>query len=206
MIYTFLLMICAIGVFIAYRDDIKRVVLYIKEKELFKKRKEAIDYWVMKKRKSKMDKELFSSSIILKNLSLVQGDNAFSADYMYEKLMENSVVLKPVYGQMLTLYRSRNNSEAFKVLPSVVGTKASKNFAIILSKLEKLNPAELAKQMEVFQRSMMGNRVTYAIKRVQRNSLVLTVLATVTVFVLLLNFIVVVVLLDTIDTLNQLFI
>ena len=206
MIYTFLLIICAIGVFIAYRDDMTRVAIYIKEKDLFKKRKEAIDYWVMKKRKSKMDKELFSSSIILKNLSLVQGDNAFSADYMYEKLMENSVVLKPVYGQMLTLYRSRNNSEAFKVLPSVVGTKASKNFAIILSKLEKLNPAELAKQMDVFQRSMMGNRVTYAIKRVQRNSLVLTVLATVTVFVLLLNFIVVVVLLDTIDTLNQLFI
>lgn len=206
MIYMFLLIICVIGVFIAYRDDMTRVVLYIKEKDLFKKRKEAIDYWVMKKRKSKMDKELFSSSIILKNLSLVQGDNAFSADYMYEKLMENSVVLKPVYGQMLTLYRSRNNSEAFKVLPSVVGTKASKNFAIILSKLEKLNPAELAKQMDVFQRSMMGNRVTYAIKRVQRNSLVLTVLATVTVFVLLLNFIVVVVLLDTIDTLNQLFI
>lgn len=202
----FLLIICVIGVFIAYRDDMTRVVIYIKEKDLFKKRKEAIDYWVMKKRKNKMDKELFSSSIILKNLSLVQGDNAFSADYMYEKLMENSVVLKPVYGQMLTLYRSRNNSEAFKVLPSVVGTKASKNFAIILSKLEKLNPAELAKQMEVFQKSMMGNRVTYAIKRVQRNSLVLTVLATVTVFVLLLNFIVVVVLLDTIDTLNQLFI
>ena len=206
MIYMFLLIICVIGVFIAYRDDMTRVVIYIKEKDLFKKRKEAIDYWVMKKRKSKMDKELFSSSIILKNLSLVQGDNAFSADYMYEKLMENSVVLKPVYGQMLTLYRSRNNSEAFKVLPSVVGTKASKNFAIILSKLEKLNPSELAKQMDVFQRSMMGNRVTYAIKRVQRNSLVLTVLATVTVFVLLLNFIVVVVLLDTIDTLNQLFI
>lgn len=206
MIYIFLLIICVIGVFIAYRDDMTRVATYIKEKDLFKKRKEAIDYWVMKKRKSKMDKELFSSSIILKNLSLVQGDNAFSADYMYEKLMENSVVLKPVYGQMLTLYRSRNNSEAFKVLPSVVGTKASKNFAIILSKLEKLNPAELAKQMDVFQRSMMGNRVTYAIKRVQRNSLVLTVLATVTVFVLLLNFIVVVVLLDTIDTLNQLFI
>ena len=160
----------------------------------------------MKRRKNAMDKELFSSSIILRNLSLVQGNATFSADYMYEKLMENSVALKPVYGQMLTLYRSSNSSEAFKVLPSMVGTKASKNFALILSKLEKLNPSELAKQMEVFQKSMMESRMTYAIKKVQRSSLILTVLATVTVFALLLNFVVVVVFLDTIETLNQLFI
>ena len=53
---------------------------------------------------------------------------------------------------------------------------------------------------------MMESRMTYAIKRVQRTSLVLTGLATITVFALLLNFVVVVVFLNTIDTLNQLFI
>ena len=84
--------------------------------------------------------------------------------------------------------------------------KTSKNFAIILSKLEKLNPAELEKQMEVFQKSMMETRMTYAIRRVQRSSLILTALATITVFVLLLNFVVVVVFLNTIETLNQLFV
>ncbi len=160
----------------------------------------------MKKNKSRMDRELFQSSVILKNLSLVQGHAPFSADYIYEKLMENSIVLKPVYGQMLTIYRSRNSSEAFKIIPMVIGTKTSKNFAIILSKLEKLNPAELEKQMEVFQKTMMETRMTYAIKRVQRSSLILTALATITVFVLLLNFVVVVVFLNTIETLNQLFV
>ena len=206
MIYTVLFIICSAGIYVVFEEDLKKSVGIIKGKVRLEKRKETIDYWVMKKRKNKMDKELFSSSIILKNLSLVQGDVVFSADYMYEKLMENSVVLKPVYGQMLTLYRNQKNSEAFRVLPSIIGTKASKNFAIILSKLEKLNPSELAKQMEVFQKSMMENRMTYAIKRVQRSSLILTVLATITVFTLLLNFVVVVVFLDTIETLNNLFI
>lgn len=206
MVYVILLILCTIGIITAYKDDIKTLDFVERTRTAFNKRKNKVDFWVMKKRKSKMDRELYNSSVILRNLSLVQSQSSFSADYMYEKLMENSAVLKPVYGQMLTSYRSRNNGEAFKIIPLIVGTKASKNFAIILSKLEKLNPSELAKQMEIFQKSMMENRMTFAIKRVQRSSLILTVLATITVFVLLLNFVVVVVFLNTIETLNQLFI
>ncbi len=206
MVYMILTIICITGMVLAYREELRGMVLAKAAKKSLHKRKKEIDFLVMKKQKNRMDKELYNSSVILRNLSLIQNQGTFSADYMYEKLMENSIALKPVYGQMLSLYRSRNTNEAFKVLPLTIGTKASKNFAIILSKLEKLNPVELAKQMEVFQKSMMENRMTYAIKRVQRSSLILTVFATITVFALLLNFVVVVVFLNTIETLNQLFI
>ena len=201
-----LLLLCVAGITIAYNDELRNSSSMILRNKSIEKRKKDLQFWVMKKNKSRMDRELFQSSVILKNLSLVQGHAPFSADYIYEKLMENSVVLRPVYGQMLTVYRSRKSSEAFKIIPMVIGTKTSKNFAIILSKLEKLNPAELEKQMEVFQKSMMETRMTYAIRRVQRSSLILTALATITVFVLLLNFVVVVVFLNTIETLNQLFV
>lgn len=206
MIYVMLLLLCVAGITIAYNDELRNSSSMILRNKSIEKRKKDLQFWVMKKNKSRMDRELFQSSVILKNLSLVQGHAPFSADYIYEKLMENSVVLRPVYGQMLTVYRSRKSSEAFKIIPMVIGTKTSKNFAIILSKLEKLNPAELEKQMEVFQKSMMETRMTYAIRRVQRSSLILTALATITVFVLLLNFVVVVVFLNTIETLNQLFV
>lgn len=206
MIYVMLLLLCVAGITIAYNDELKNSSSMILRNKSIEKRKKDLQFWIMKKNKSRMDRELFQSSVILKNLSLVQGHAPFSADYIYEKLMENSVVLRPVYGQMLTVYRSRKSSEAFKIIPMVIGSKTSKNFAIILSKLEKLNPAELEKQMEVFQKSMMETRMTYAIKRVQRSSLILTALATITVFVLLLNFVVVVVFLNTIETLNQLFV
>lgn len=206
MVYIILLFICSFGILLAYREEVKRVIPVEKAKGIIEENRKGLAFFVIKKNKSRLDKELFNSSIILKNLSLVQKNTPFSADYMYEKLMENSVALKPVYGQMLTMYRSRENDNAFKLIPTLIGTKASKNFAIILSKLEKLNPAELEKQMNVFQKSMMESRMTYAIKRVQRNSLILTVLATITVFALLLNFVVVVVFLNTIETLNQLFV
>ncbi len=206
MMYTVLLSLCLIGIIVAYGDEARRIVPLIAIKIGLENRKRNLELWIMKRNKSRLDKELFQSSVILKNLSLVQGTAPFSADYMYEKLMENSIMLKPLYGQMLTIYRSRKSSEAFKIIPMTIGTKTSKNFALILSKLEKLNPSELEKQMEVFQKSMMETRMTYAIKRVQRSSLILTALATVTVFILLLNFIIVVVFLNTIETLNQLFI
>ena len=206
MIYIMLLSICILGVYMAYKDYLLEVFRWKWLENILYKRKKDIELMIMKKSKSQIDKELYNSSVILKNLALVQRQMPFSADYMYERIMENSVLLKPIYSQMLATYRSMDSNEAFKVLPLVVGTKTSKNFAIILSKLEKLNPAELEKQMDIFQKSMMESRMTYAIKRVQRTSLVLTGLATITVFALLLNFVVVVVFLNTIDTLNQLFI
>lgn len=206
MIYIMLLSICALGIYMAYKDYVLEVFRWKWLENILYKRKKDIELMIMKKSKSQIDKELYNSSVILKNLALVQKQMPFSADYMYERIMENSVLLKPIYSQMLATYRGMDSNEAFKVLPLVVGTKTSKNFAIILSKLEKLNPAELEKQMDIFQKSMMESRMTYAIKRVQRTSLVLTGLATITVFALLLNFVVVVVFLNTIDTLNQLFI
>ena len=206
MIYIMLLSICVLGIYMAYKDYVLEVFRWKWLENILYKRKKDIELMIMKKSKSQIDKELYNSSVILKNLALVQRQMPFSADYMYERIMENSVLLKPIYSQMLATYRGMDSNEAFKVLPLVVGTKTSKNFAIILSKLEKLNPAELEKQMDIFQKSMMESRMTYAIKRVQRTSLVLTGLATITVFALLLNFVVVVVFLNTIDTLNQLFI
>lgn len=206
MLYIFLFMISLVGIYMAYEDLIRNILSNKWLNTAIDSRKKELELFIVKNNKTRIDKELFNSSIILKNLSLITQQSPFSADYMYEKLMENSTFLKPVYRQMLTVYRSRESQNAFKVLPLTLNTKTSKNFAIILSKLERISPVELAKQMDVFQKNMMDQRMTYAIKRVQKSSMVLTVLSTITVFAILLNFVVVVVFLDTIQALNQLFI
>ena len=206
MLYIFLFMISLVGIYMAYEDFMRNILSNKWLNTAIDSRKKELELFIVKNNKTRIDKELFNSSIILKNLSLITQQSPFSADYMYEKLMENSTFLKPVYRQMLTVYRSRESQNAFKVLPLTLNTKTSKNFAIILSKLERMSPVELTKQMDVFQKNMMDQRMTYAIKRVQKSSMVLTVLSTITVFAILLNFVVVVVFLDTIQALNQLFI
>lgn len=107
---------------------------------------------------------------------------------------------------MLTLYRMGNDTEAFEIVAKTVGTKSGKNFANILSKLDKLNPAQLVEQMEMFQESLTESAMTAAMKRAQRNSLIITSCAAASVFALLVNFTVVVVFMKTVNILNQIFV
>ena len=151
------------------------------------------------------DGELYGSVITLKNLAIVQKERPFSADYIYEALMENSGRLRPVYEEMLTLYRGGRDKEAFQVFAERTGTRNGKNFASILSKLDRINPAELVKQMEVFQNVMAEARMTAALKSAQRRSIIVTVWATAAIFALLINFTVVVVFLDALTMLENLF-
>ena len=119
--------------------------------------------------------------------------------------MENSSSLKPVYEEMISLYRSGRDEEAFRVFGERTGSRTGRNFAAILSKLDKINPAELVKQMEVFQNVMAEERMTAALKSAQRNSIIATMWATAAMFALLINFAVVVVFLDALATLESLF-
>ena len=151
------------------------------------------------------DSELYGSVITLKNLAIVQKERPFSADYIYEALMENSGKLRPVYEEMLTLYRGGRDDEAFKTFAERTGTRHGKSFAAILAKLDKINPAELVKQMEVFQNVMAETRMTAALKSAQRRSIIVTVWATAAVFAMLINFTVVVVFLDALTMLENLF-
>lgn len=151
------------------------------------------------------DEELYGSVITLKNLAIVQKERPFSADYIYEALMENSGRLRPVYEEMLTLYRGGRDKDAFEVFAERTGTRNGRNFAAILAKLDRINPAELVKQMEVFQNVMAEARMTEALKSAQRRSIIVTVWAAAAVFALLINFAVVVVFLDALTMLENLF-
>lgn len=128
-----------------------------------------------------------------------------SADFIYQVLMENSSLLKPLYEEMITLYRSGRDEEAFKALNEKMGTRTGKNFAAILSKLDKINPAELVKQMEVFQNTLAEERMTASLRTAQRNSIIATMWATAAIFAMLINFAVVVVFLDALSLLENLF-
>jgi len=141
----------------------------------------------------------------LKNLAIVQKERPLSADFIYQALMENSFYLRPVYEEMLTLYRSGRDDEAFGIFAKRTGSRAGKNFASILSKLDKINPSELVKQMEVLQNALAEERMTESLRTAQRNSIIATMCAAAAIFALLINFAVVVVFLDALTLLDNLF-
>jgi len=177
--------------------------------EKIKQRKAQIENYILtivpKRKHSNLERELFSSSVTLKNLSIVRRETPISADYIYERLAENGGRLRPVYSRMLALYRAGNDEEAFRIVASEIGTKAAKNFAYILSRLDKMNPAQLVLQMEMFQEAMTESAMTVSMKKAQRNSVIITACASMSIFALLINFTVVVVFMNTIEILNGVF-
>ena len=59
--------------------------------------------------------------------------------------------------------------------------------------------------MEVFQNMMAEERMTAAVRAAQKNSVLITALASASIFALLINFAVVVVFMDTLGMLGHLF-
>ncbi len=157
------------------------------------------------RKKENLELELYDSCITLKNLAIVKGTKPFSGEFLYTMLMENATRLKPIYREMLLLYRQGRDEEAFEYFSEAVGTKAGRNFCAILAKLEQINPAELVEQMEVFQNMMAERRMTHALKIAQRNSIVTTIWSGATIFALLINFAVVAVFTDTLLILKNIF-
>ncbi|MDD6815730.1 MAG: hypothetical protein PUE84_04715 [Firmicutes bacterium] len=153
----------------------------------------------------KLEPEIYNSGLLLKNLALTRKEAAFSADYLYEKLMEHSEKLRPVYAEMLSLYRAGKDRDAFRLVAERCPTRAGRNFSLVLEKVGTIRPDELVDQMEVFQEMIRQQKMTEDIRRVQRNSLITTVMATAAVFLLVIDFAVVVVFMHTMTILEFVF-
>lgn len=158
-----------------------------------------------KSRRKKLDSELFNSTITLKNLAIVKEDNPISADTIYEQLMENSNKLKPIYAEMLSMYRTGKHEEAFDFFSEAIGTKLSRTFASTLSKIDMINPAELTEQVTVLQESVSEKRLTEGLKKAERNGVISITVATAICFVVLLNFMFVVVMMDALNMIEGVF-
>lgn len=150
----------------------------------------------------KLNRDMIGSSICLKNLALIKSSEAMSSDYIIEQLMENSKELKPYYMKSLSYYRSGNHEVAFKYMTDALDNKNMKNFVSILKKLDIMNAGEMIEQIDTFNSSLISERETFNKKLADRNSLIFTVIVTINIFALLLNFAVVIVFMDAINMLN----
>jgi hypothetical protein len=148
------------------------------------------------------EKDLYQAAILLKNLAIVRKEYPVSLDYMLEELARDSGTLKPLFRETLQIYRSGRYDEAFRFFGDSVRSRYGRNFAAILSKLDKINPYELVDQIDIFIGVIREVRTTDAMKQAEKRSLIITVFATASVFACLVNFCVVAVFLDTLSGLR----
>ncbi|MCF0150380.1 MAG: hypothetical protein HUJ80_03110 [Firmicutes bacterium] len=156
-------------------------------------------------RRKRMDRGLYSSCVVLKNLAIVGRSAPLSADRILEKLAGCAhAELKPVYHTLLALVRTGNADEGFHYFAEAIGTPTARVFAGLLSKLDQINPAELQEQVQALIDAISEKRVTEGYLQAQRNGAVTMTLATVSVTLAMLDFLVVVVYMDLIEMLTTL--
>ena len=182
---------------------IRRLRRYGRVRKRIEDSREAFRQRIRRWKRRAAEQEIFSSCVLLKNLAIVRKNIPMSGDYMLEQLMENSYLLKPVYHEILFRLRSGAGSAAFDAMTEQIDTRSASAFAMILGKLEQINPAELVTAMESFEETFRGERVTRAMRRTNVKSLLTTVCAMTAIFAILMNFVVVVVFMDMFAMLGQ---
>lgn len=91
---------------------------------------------------------------------------------------------------------------AFKYFAERLDTKHGRSFAMLLSKMDKIDPAELVPQIDIFIGVIREVRTTEAMKAADRRSALCTFLAASACFAVLIDFLVVVVFMDTLESLR----
>ncbi|HKK96465.1 MAG TPA: hypothetical protein VJ916_09170 [Anaerovoracaceae bacterium] len=153
--------------------------------------------------KSKLNKDLISSSICLKNLSILMNEEAMTTDYVLEVLIDNAKELKPYFVKCLMMYRLGNRDQAFNYLNTAITNKEMEEFVGLLKKLDETNGYKLVKQIDSFNHCLIEERSTYKRKIGDRYNLIYTTLITINIFALIINFAIVVVFMDALNMLNM---
>lgn len=111
-------------------------------------------------REHKIDREIFESITFLRNIASIDKGRKYSSDTIIEKLSEHDGLLRPIFIRMLNLLRVNKPKEAAEFFSEKVGTRAGKDFAVLLIKWDQLNPLELVETLLSYEKSMKSMRIT----------------------------------------------
>ena len=128
-----------------------------------------------------------------------------SLDYILEEMAFGSCTLRPVFQKTLSLYRKKDSDEAFRYFGERLNTKYGRSFAALMSKMDRIDPGELVQEIDIYIGVIREVRVTEAMKAAERRAALCTFLASAAFFAFLIDFLVVVVFMDTLNSLRFLY-
>ena len=145
----------------------------------------------------KLDEEIYKALLQLKNLAIVQKEQPVSADFIIEQISRFTTVTKKIFLKTISMMREGRDEDAVEFFKSSTGTKLGNEFANMLAKLEKLNPAELEEQLVLLQSAFRNEKVTDKLRRQEMLSNILFIPIVAVSIVILLNFVIITVWLDS---------
>ena len=148
--------------------------------------------------------EIYRALSQLKNLTMSRKDNPPGALFIFEQLRKYTKTMRPTFNRMIALYQEDKKEEAEKYFTEAVGTKEAETLANLMMKLDTLSPAELNTQLTVYQENIKKERETNKLKSNERRSYAIYLIVVISVFIILMNFVVVVYTIDSVELLKYL--
>lgn len=145
----------------------------------------------------KKNVEVYRAILQLKNMSKVQQNNPYGALFIFEQLRKFTKITRPIFNRMIALYSEDKRDQAYEYFQKAMGTREGEELGNILMKLDKLSPAELRTQLEMYQDSIKRERDTNRKKRNDNRSYAVYFMVVSSTILILINFVIVVFYLDT---------
>lgn len=153
--------------------------------------------------KTKMNKEIFRVIGQMKNLSFSVKASSVSSTYIIESLARFTKHTRSIFEKTLSLWYVSRFQEAHDYFCAAVNTDEGRALAALFLKLDHINSSELRDQLETLLSAIREKRKTIAFAKKENQSKLLLVLSFLTVSVMLVNFMVVVVFIDSMSMLQN---
>ncbi len=151
-----------------------------------------IGSFLLKRKRQISNKEIYRTISQMINLFTLKGDKVVGSNYIFEEIIKFSKVTRPVYQHMLSIWNMNRREEAADYFAKAIGTKDAKDLSAVFLKLDYLNPGELKNQLVHYRNNMRSEKVTLREKINERNGNLMYALTIVSAIVVMLNFLVIV--------------
>jgi hypothetical protein len=161
-----------------------------------------ITMFLTKEYRDKKNKEVYSVICQLKNIASIDvGD--IGSDYILEHLIKFTDHTKTIFSTMIKMWYEYDSEKACDYFAKAIDTEEGKNLADIFRKLDDLNPTELKEQLSLYQSSFDTNRQTAKERKNENRGFILYSLVIISAMSVFFNFVVIVLILDTILKINN---
>jgi len=158
--------------------------------------------YLRKDYRRKIDFEIYNAVTQLKNVSISNIEKPLGSDFIIQTIMKFTSTTKPIFSRFLNLYRLGKIEDAHKYFVEATGTKLGEQFADILVKIDKINPAELKSQLELYQHNVSQERATDMQRKYEKYSNIIFIPSIALALLIILNFVIIVVYIDLFKNIN----
>lgn len=156
-----------------------------------------------KRNKEKSNIEIDRCLSLLKNMAISMSGKALSSDYIIREISKCTKIIKPHLNRLLAFYYEGRYQDGQEYFGDAIGTEPAKSFVALLGKLDYITPDKLISQIELYQNQMGEQRKTAVKKARETQGNIVFLIALISGFAILINFLVVVVGIDAFSMLQK---